>query len=151
MREAVVRLGPPSQVATSPAPVPSCSSHHTNEQRQQRQHHLRQPLEPVHTFPRRTVCVDGRPFDKHGRCFVHPHVKLASKKMLGGWKIRMEFCPLCDDGHAGHNGGRGDHGIVISGVSRLTDDSGFSSYCDSSYRSRKSNKSSTSRAASVSS
>lgn len=43
----------------------------------------------------RLVCVDGAPFDKSGRCFVHNHVKLASKKLLGGWKIHYPFCPEC--------------------------------------------------------
>ena len=43
----------------------------------------------------RLVCVDGAPFDKSGRCFVHNHVKLASKKLLSGWKIHYPFCPEC--------------------------------------------------------
>ena len=39
--------------------------------------------------------VEGAPFDKGGRCFKHPQVKLASKSLLGGWKIHLHNCPLC--------------------------------------------------------
>lgn len=38
--------------------------------------------------------VEGGPFDKGGRCFKHPQVKLASKGLLG-WKIHLHSCPLC--------------------------------------------------------
>lgn len=62
--------------------------------------------------PNRTVCVDGVPFDKSGRCFVHKHVKLASKKLLGGWKVHFQFCPEC----AKHNGNE-ENCSVISGFS----------------------------------
>lgn len=43
----------------------------------------------------KTVCVNGVPFDKNGCCFLHPHVKLASKKLLGGWKVHHTFCKAC--------------------------------------------------------
>jgi len=97
---------------------------------------------------RRTVCVNGRPFDKHGRCFAHPEVKLASKKMLGGWKIHMEYCPLCanplptdpNDNDRNHITVPCDYSV--SGLSRLSDDSEIQTSCiDSSYRSRRSNRS----------
>jgi hypothetical protein len=26
---------------------------------------------------------------------LHPHVKLASKKLLGGWKVHHTFCKAC--------------------------------------------------------
>lgn len=38
---------------------------------------------------------EGAPFDKGGRCFRHPQIKLASKRLLGGWKIHLHNCPLC--------------------------------------------------------
>lgn len=43
----------------------------------------------------KTICVNGVPFDKNGCCFLHPHVKLASKKLLGGWKVHHTFCKAC--------------------------------------------------------
>lgn len=43
----------------------------------------------------RVMCVNGVPFDKNGCCFLHPHVKLASKKLLGGWKVHHTFCKAC--------------------------------------------------------
>ncbi|KAL3791162.1 hypothetical protein ACHAWO_013593 [Cyclotella atomus] len=43
----------------------------------------------------KTICVNGVPFDKNGCCFVHPHVKLASKKLLGGWRVHHTFCRAC--------------------------------------------------------
>ena len=35
------------------------------------------------------ICVDGVPSDKNGCCFRHPNVKLASKKLLGAWKVHL--------------------------------------------------------------
>ena len=43
----------------------------------------------------KTICVNGVPFDKNGCCHLHPHVKLASKKLLGGWKIHSTYCRAC--------------------------------------------------------
>ena len=64
---------------------------------------------------RKQACIDGKPFDKLGRCFNHPHVKLASKRMLGGWKIHMNVCPLCVEEE--------EYDVsVISGMSKLTID-----------------------------
>ncbi|KAL9183698.1 hypothetical protein ACHAXT_004554 [Thalassiosira profunda] len=70
-------------------------------------------------------CVNGAPFDKHGRCFDHPQVKLASKRLLGGWKIHMELCPLCErDGeYGGSDYGSQCGGSVASGMSQLSFDS----------------------------
>lgn len=87
---------------------------------------------------RRTVCVDGRPFDKNGRCFAHPHIKVASKKILGGWKMHMEFCLLCLNGDAIK---KDDHASVDSDTSRLTDGSGLT-VADLSHRSQRSSRSS---------
>ena len=84
--------------------------------------------------PTRTVCVNGAPFDKNGRCFVHNHVKLASKKLLGGWKIHFRFCPECaeDDGNS-----------VFSDISGISQRSGYDdcSVGDVSVRSSRSYKS----------
>lgn len=73
---------------------------------------------------------NGRPFDKRGRCFAHPSVKLASKKLLGGWKIHVQYCPMClqddddGDGRGSRVGGGSGHGSDASGASSgLTDDS----------------------------
>lgn len=73
---------------------------------------------------KRTVCVDGAPFDKNGRCFVHNHIKLASRKLLGGWKIHFRFCPKCaeDDDYD-------DSYSVVSDISGLSVGSLFSG-CD---------------------
>ncbi len=73
---------------------------------------------------KRTVCVDGAPFDKNGRCFVHNHIKLASRKLLGGWKIHFRFCPECaeDDDNE-------DSYSVVSEISGLSVGS-FISGCD---------------------
>lgn len=64
---------------------------------------------------KRTVCVNGTPFDKNGRCFVHNHIKLASKKLLGGWKIHFRFCPECAEDDVNED----SHSVVsdISGLS----------------------------------
>lgn len=85
----------------------------------------------------RHVCVDGAPFDKSGRCFVHNHVKLASKKLLGGWKIHYPFCPECakkDDLYE-------ENCSVISGISGFSRGSFASGHDDysvasSAYHSR---------------
>jgi hypothetical protein len=37
------------------------------------------------------------PFDAQGYCHMHPHIKLATKKLTGGWKINCDFCPECGD------------------------------------------------------
>mmetsp|Transcript_9325 Transcript_9325/g.15949 ORF Transcript_9325/g.15949 Transcript_9325/m.15949 type:complete len:499 (-) Transcript_9325:429-1925(-) len=94
--------------------------------------------------PKRTVCVDGAPFDKSGRCFVHNHIKLASKKLLGGWRIHFRFCPECaeDDGNEKSNSVYSD----ISGLSQGSFTSGYedrsvASRGDSSVRSSRSCKS----------
>jgi hypothetical protein len=77
--------------------------------------------------PKRTVCVNGVPFDKSGRCFVHNHIKLASKKLLGGWKVHYQFCPECakDDGNE-------ENCSVISGISGISLGSFASGYDDHS-------------------
>ena len=68
-----------------------------------------------HTKKKLQTGVNGKPFDKLGRCFNHPHVKLASKRMLGGWKIHMSVCPLCVEEE--------EYDVsVISGMSKLTID-----------------------------
>lgn len=90
-----------------------------------------------HLTPKRTVCVDGAPFDKSGRCFVHNHVKLASKKLLGGWKIHCQFCPEC----AKEDDGTEENCSVTSGISGLSLGT-FNSGCDDvSVRSTRSYKS----------
>lgn len=35
------------------------------------------------------------PFDAQGYCHMHPHIRLATKKLTGGWKINCDFCPEC--------------------------------------------------------
>lgn len=37
------------------------------------------------------------PFDAQGYCHMHPHIKLATKKLTGGWKVNCDFCPECGD------------------------------------------------------
>lgn len=125
----------------------SRSSRHSRSAHRGRGEQQRQHKTDSHGQVRRTVCVDGRPFDKHGRCYVHPHIKVASKKMLGGWKIHMEFCPLCLNGDDNRKS-MDDNCSNISGNSRLTDGTGFS---DLTGRSKRSSRSCRSRGASVSS
>jgi len=86
----------------------------TNRRRQQQQ----QPRPSKH---------DGAPFDHKGRCFFHPRIKLASKKILGGWKIHLESCPLCEDRRCRPAVAEDGHS-VLSGVSRLTDGSRCSDF-----------------------
>ncbi len=69
------------------------------------------------TPTRRTICVGGAPFDKNGRCFVHNHIKLASRKLLGGWKIHYQFCPEC---------ARDDDYVDVDSYSVVSDISGLS-------------------------
>ena len=33
-------------------------------------------------------------FDKNGCCALHPHIQIAKKKVLGGWKV-IRTCPTC--------------------------------------------------------
>ena len=77
---------------------------------------------------RHQVCVSNKsPFDKHGRCISHPEIKLASKKLLGGWKIHMECCPFCqEERFSGRAADDDNRSVASSGISRLTDDSGVS-------------------------
>ena len=101
--------------------------------------------------PKRTVCVDGAPFDKNGRCFVHDYVKLASKKLLGGWKIHLPFCPECAKEEEDNEENRS----VISGISGLSRRSFASGYDDhsvasSTYHSVRSSRSYKSTASAVS-
>lgn len=35
------------------------------------------------------------PFDNQGYCHRHSHVRLAKKKLTGGWKILQDFCAEC--------------------------------------------------------
>mmetsp|Transcript_22083 Transcript_22083/g.52179 ORF Transcript_22083/g.52179 Transcript_22083/m.52179 type:complete len:554 (+) Transcript_22083:247-1908(+) len=35
------------------------------------------------------------PFDSHGYCHLHSHVRLAKRKLTGGWKILLPHCPEC--------------------------------------------------------
>ena len=84
------------------------------------QHGNRRPSEGIKA--KRTICVNGVPFDKNGYCFVHPHVKLASKKMLGGWKIHMEFCPACTNDVRNYDDGSVGTGVrsVVSDATQVT-------------------------------
>ena len=93
---------------------------------------------------KRQVCVKGQNFDKHGRCWLHQNVKLASKKLLGGYKIYMESCPLClEDGVVDC---QDDHHSVVSSMSRYTDYASSDGYVFShSRRSRSSRHNSHSR------
>jgi hypothetical protein len=34
-------------------------------------------------------------FDKNGCCVLHPHIQVAKKKVLGGWKV-VRTCPSCE-------------------------------------------------------
>ena len=76
--------------------------------------------------PKRTVCVNGAPFDKNGRCFVHNHIKLASKKLLGGWKVHFRFCPECAEDDVA------DSNSVFSDISGLSKGSFTCGYDDRS-------------------
>lgn len=86
--------------------------------------------------PTRRICVDRAPFDKNGRCFVHNNIKLASRKLLGGWKIHFRFCPKCAEDYDND-----DSYSVISDISGLSVGS-FISGCESrSYKSMNSQRS----------
>ena len=85
----------------------------------------------------RTVCINGVPFDKNGCCNMHPHIKLASKKLLGGWKIHHEFCKVCVS-EAENDDGQSSVGTGASGYSDNTDGTGHTGVSQRSTRSRRS-------------
>ena len=45
---------------------------------------------------RTTPVTSSGKFDKNGCCTRHPHIQVAKKKLLGGWK-ELRDCPKCAD------------------------------------------------------
>jgi len=77
------------------------------------------------------------PFDNQGYCHRHSHVRLAKKKLTGGWKILQQFCIECvkqDYDDQKHD----DNRSVCSRSSRLSRKSAVSRISRKSTISRKS-------------
>ena len=39
--------------------------------------------------------INPNEYDAQGRCVRHPHVRLRTRRVLGGWKARLSACPEC--------------------------------------------------------
>ena len=81
------------------------------------------------------------PFDGDGYCCRHPHVQLARKKALGGFKIVHDVCPDCAAEDGAENPRRRRSSSRRRSTGRVFDDSG--SEC-SSHRSGRSGRSASS-------
>lgn len=75
------------------------------------------------------------PFDESGYCHTHPHVRLAKKKAMGGWKLLQPSCPECEAERGSvhsRSSRRSKSSRRSSGTGRYFDDSGsLASSCKS--------------------
>lgn len=46
-------------------------------------------------------------YDGEGYCCLHPSVRLAKKKTMGGWKLLVDVCPDCESEGVGVKGSKG--------------------------------------------
>jgi hypothetical protein len=100
-------------------------------------------------------------YDGEGYCCMHPSVRIAKKKTMGGWKLLVDFCPDCEAECGASSSGRGrrrslsrSRNLSIRSLSRgrgnKDDDeedvySVGSSHSKHSIRSKSSNRSSSNR------
>ena len=62
----------------------------------------------VATAAAAAVVKDDPQYDGDGYCPLHPSVRIAKKKTMGGWKILLPHCPDCqNEGHCNNNKSRG--------------------------------------------